>query len=110
MKMRRDDRLCVNDRIQLSWTDEQGAACQVLAEIVDISDNGMKIELAERIPVRTHIVFRANASGLQGSGTVRYCIAHKLRYWAGVEFLGGLKPKPKLKPPGAAKGSFLERP
>lgn len=85
------DRFPVAAKVHISWTNDQGAACFTTGQIVDISQSGAKLELNDRVPVRTFVTFQSQELGLHGTASVRYCITHKLKYRAGVEFSGGLR-------------------
>ncbi|MCC6366182.1 MAG: PilZ domain-containing protein [Bryobacterales bacterium] len=90
---RRHDRSPVDGKVQLEWTGPDGTHCSVMAKCVDVSETGMKLSVRDRIAPRTVVNFRAAALGLHGSGSVRYCMSHKLEYRVGIEFTGGLTSK-----------------
>jgi len=58
---------------------------------VEVSAAGLKLEVEKRISPGTRVTFRIDGIQLHGSGSVRYCIRHKLDYRVGVEFSGGLR-------------------
>lgn len=59
--------------------------------IVDVSEDGMRIEVQSRVEERTYASFRADGLQLHGSGSVRRCVPKGLKYYIGVEFLGSLR-------------------
>lgn len=87
---RRHDRSPVDGKVQLEWTTQDGTHCSVMGKCVDVSETGMKLSVRDRIAPRTVINFRAAGLGLHGSGSVRYCMSHKMEYRVGIEFTGGL--------------------
>ncbi|MBI3679625.1 MAG: PilZ domain-containing protein [Acidobacteria bacterium] len=91
MPPRRQSRVPIGGKLQLVWTDEQGQSYVHRGTCVDASETGMRIELKERIPVGTRVSFQAGAADIHGSGSVRNCVPHKLNYYVGIEFTGGLK-------------------
>jgi hypothetical protein len=84
LKNRREhERLTYSDPVRISWEDEQGLAH---AKCVDVSEDGIRIEVRGSVPVRTRLLFRADLYNFDGSATVRI-IAWRLqvRSWAEPE-------------------------
>jgi len=93
--LRRNPRSQVAAPVQLSWTDRNGNERLVSARVVDISENGMRVESPEPMVPGAYVNFRAERLKLQGSASVRSCKKHGTKYLAGLEFGGGLKWRPK---------------
>jgi len=95
--LRRHPRAEIAAPIQLSWTDHNGQERLVSGRILDIPENGMRVESPEPVVPRAYVNFRAERLNLQGSASVRSCKKQGTKYLAGLEFSGGLKWKPKQK-------------
>ena len=95
--LRRHPRSVVAAPVQLSWTDGNGHERLVTARVVDISENGMRVESPEALVPGVYVNFRAERLHLLGSASVRSCKKQGTKYLAGLEFSGGLKWKPKQK-------------
>lgn len=65
------------------------------AQILDVSESGMRVELREALARQAYVSLRADQIGLQGSASVRSCVKKGNKFIAGLEFSGGLKWKPK---------------
>ena len=75
--------------LRILWEDTEGRERVSKATIVNASENGVKLRLDERIPVRSSVVCNDVALGIVGRGSVRYCIFSKGKYDIGLEFQGG---------------------
>lgn len=94
--MRGSARFPIKAKVQFAWTDTDGAERSCLGECCDISETGMSVASSEQIPSRAYVRFRAQAIRLEGSGSVRYCVRHKLKSESeSVEFSGVLAWKPE---------------
>ena len=81
---RHHERLAYNGPVRISWEDEQGLVRYAHAKCLDVSEDGLRIEVAESIPVRSRLLFRADRINLSGTATVR-SIA-----WRGCKYILGL--------------------
>ncbi len=54
------------------------------AKCLDISEDGLRIQVSEPVPVRTRLLFRADLINFGGSATVR-CVS-----WRGCKYILGL--------------------
>jgi PilZ domain len=90
LEKRRYDRYSISASLQIGWDTESGEARFSQAKCLDVSDQGMRLETPQPIPVRSLIMIRANTRGLRipGQGSVRYCIRSGQGYRVGVEFGG----------------------
>jgi len=86
---RRHERILVDSRVELSWTNEAGAPCYTRGKVVDASESGIRVEVGERIPLRTRLQIKAPSLGIHGTGSVRFCRSKAMGYQIGLEFLGG---------------------
>jgi len=68
----------------ISWEDERGLTRYAQAKCVDVSKEGLRIELSEPIPVRSRLLLRANLIDVGGSATVRHTA------WRGCKYTLGL--------------------
>jgi hypothetical protein len=67
------------------------------AQILDVSESGMRVELREALARQSYVSLRADQIGLQGSASIRSCVKKGGKFFVGLEFSGGLKWKPKEK-------------
>lgn len=58
--------------------------CEVAC--LDLSDQGMRLETPEAIPLRSVIRVRGNSPPLEATGSVRYCRARGLKFILGIQF------------------------
>jgi hypothetical protein len=86
---RRHVRHPANGLIRLLWEDSNGRERVSNATIVNVSTNGVKLRLDEKIPVRSYISCNDAVLGIAGRGSVRYCIFSKGKYEVGLEFGDG---------------------
>jgi len=70
--------------IRISWENEEGLVRYAHAKCLDVSEDGLRIEVAESIPVRTRLLFRADQINFSGSATVRSVA------WRGCKYILGL--------------------
>jgi PilZ domain len=69
---------------RISWEDEQGLTRFAHAKCIDISAEGLRIEVPEPIPVRARLSLRADRINLSGSATVRNITWRGCKYILGV--------------------------
>jgi hypothetical protein len=93
--LRRHPRSSISGQVQLSWTDRIGEQKFAYAQILDVSESGMRVELREALARQAYVSLRADRIGLQGSASVRSCVKKGNKFIVGLEFSGGLKWKPK---------------
>ena len=93
--LRRHNRTSVTAPVALNWTDGRGAEKFITAQIIDVSESGMRIQTREALTRQTYVTLRADQIGLHGRASVRTCAKQGTKYVVGLEFAGGLKWKPK---------------
>ncbi len=69
---------------RISWEDDHGLTRFAHAKCIDVSEEGLQIEMSESIPARSQISFRIDRINLSGSATVR-----NVR-WRGCKYILGL--------------------
>src|SRR5882724_2507478 len=72
--------------VRILWEDEQGRERMSNAMIVNVSANGMKLRVDEKIPVRSYVTCNEAVLGVAGRASVRYCVFSKGKYEIGLEF------------------------
>jgi len=84
-KNRRDrERLPISGPIRISWEDENGLVRYAHAKCLDMSTDGLRIEVAEPVAVRTRLLFRADIGNFGGSATVRSIAWRGCKYTLGM--------------------------
>jgi hypothetical protein len=86
--------------VRLAWDDRTGYRKTVKAELRDFSEGGLRLSVAEEIPVGTYVFIDYSALAISASASVRYCRRTALKFAIGVEFTGGFR----LKVPGPEPG------
>ena len=81
---RQHERLLYGGPIRISWEDDQGLVRFAHAKCLDVSADGLRIEVAEPIPVRSRLLLRVDRMNLSGSATVRRVT------WRGCKYILGL--------------------
>lgn len=92
--IRRHKRVLQTEPVRISWTDRFGNEKFATADIVDISETGMRIKVTEALTVATLVTLRSDRHSLHGRASVRSCVRHGAKFLVGMEFIGGLKWKP----------------
>lgn len=100
---RRDVRMLCADLVLVRWQDSDGRRREETANLEDISEHGVCLQLESRIPAGTEVEITAGGAVIRG--VVRYCRHEELGEFAGVEFASGetwpkdfYKPKHLLDP------------
>jgi hypothetical protein len=103
--LRRHEREPQRVPVQIVWKDRDGLDRVLTGRTIDVSKNGMRVEVSSRIEERTYVTLRAEALKLHGSASVRRCARYGSKFMVGLEFSGGLqwKPPEPPKPPEAGK-------
>jgi hypothetical protein len=95
--LRRHARADKSAPLQLIWKDRQGLDRFINGRIIDISESGIRVEVAEPLEKRTYVTLQSASLGLHGSASVRSCARKGMKYLVGLEFSAGLKWKPKTE-------------
>jgi hypothetical protein len=81
---RQHERLTYRGPVRISWEDDQGLIRYAQAKCLDVSEDGLRIEVAEHIPVRSRLLLHVSCINLSGSATVRSVA------WRGCKYILGL--------------------
>jgi hypothetical protein len=76
--------------VRLCWETGRGEVRYAFAKLLDISGNGMGVQVSDEIPMRSFVTVRCEALKISGTGISRYCIRRGGTYVVGLEFSGGL--------------------
>jgi hypothetical protein len=87
---RLDPRIPYSGVVFISWKTFDGHRNHVLGRAVALSERGIGIELATRIPVGSFVRVKAESLKLDGSGTVRRVVGRTLTYVLELELSGSL--------------------
>ncbi len=75
----------------MSWQDRSGQPKYSLARTIDVSKDGIAVELAEPVEIRSFVQLQCENLKLTGPAAVRNCDRRYGKYRVGLEFTGGLK-------------------
>jgi len=95
--IRRHERIPHATPIQVGWKDRFGNEKFASAEILDVSEAGMRVKVPESFAEHTLITFRSDRLALHGRASARSCVRHGANYLVGLEFVGGLNWRPVSK-------------
>jgi hypothetical protein len=87
---RRDPRIPYSGVVFISWQTFDGHRNHVLGRGVAVSERGIGIELATRLPVGSFVRVAADSLHLDGSGTVRRAVFRTSGYVLEIELSGSL--------------------
>jgi hypothetical protein len=88
---RRFHRFPYNDLVRVSWQDRLGQVKYANAKCLDVSEQGISVELVEPVELRSYVSLRSDKLKLAGTAAVRYCQRKAGKYMIGLEFSAGLK-------------------
>src|SRR5215467_10371541 len=71
--------------LRVSWLDPDGKMKMTRTRALNVSENGIAIELPEAAMPQSMVRFQSDKFKVQGSGTVRHC------YRVGTKFVVGLE-------------------
>jgi hypothetical protein len=89
-ELRRDPPIPYSGVVFLSWKTFDGHRNHVLGRALAVSERGIGIELAARIPVGSFVRVKADSLNLDGSGTVRRVARQTVGYVLELELSGSL--------------------
>lgn len=89
--IRRHQRIPYLGRVRISWEDAHGLSKYAVARCLDVSEDGMRIEVSEPIPVRCRISLHADQINLAGSATVKHVARHGSKCILGLELSQALR-------------------
>lgn len=85
---RREFRTAGKGQVQLDWPDAVRGRQVVSARVIDISESGMKVALANPISRGTYVQVKCKEYRLAGMAGVKHCSREKFGYQVGLEFSG----------------------
>jgi hypothetical protein len=83
----REKRYPVNFAVHLTWQENQGATRRVAGRCLDLSAEGMRIELRDHLAAGATVLLESSEFGRMGHALVRYCRREKMQYRAGLRFV-----------------------
>jgi len=83
---RRKQRQRFDCPLEVSWKDSQGNSRTIMAQAIDVSNSGIRVEASEPIEMHTEVYVRAERYGLTGSTALRHCSRRGSKYVLGLEF------------------------
>lgn len=83
--LRRHPRLPYLGRVRISWEDTHGTPKYALANCMEISEGGVRIETPEPIPVYARVSLRVEQINLVGSAAVKHIARRGSKYVLGLE-------------------------
>jgi len=86
---RRSARHAAHGNLHVLWADEFGHERISGAQLMNVSPDGIQLQLTDRLPVRADVCCNAPNLGIAGRGSVRYCNPSKGKYLVGLEFGNG---------------------
>ena len=89
--IRRHDRVSLPGLIHISWEDALGVSKQTQVKCLDISKEGLRVEIPEPIRVGARVSLRADWINLHGSGTVKHLARRGNKYILGVNLSQALR-------------------
>jgi hypothetical protein len=92
--LRRHERVLQGAPVQVSWKDPLGNEKFANAEILDVSEAGIRVKVPESLAEHTLVTLRSERLALHGRASVRSCDRQGAKYLVGLEFIGGLSWKP----------------
>ncbi len=94
--LRRQDRRPCEHKITVTWRDARGDNKFAIAQALDISKSGIRLQMPEAPPLHTYVMLRAAKLRLLGNASVRHCVRMAAsKYAVGAEFTAGLEWTPE---------------
>lgn len=78
--------LC-SDIVNVRWTDKLGQDCCAVANLEDISNSGVCLQMDTPLPIDTTLTISHPKAEFEGN--VRYCFFREIGYFLGVQFSPG---------------------
>jgi c-di-GMP-related signal transduction protein len=86
---RRNARHAGSGTLHIEWQDGAGQKRVSKAKLLNVSVSGLRLQLAERIPIHACVSCDEPKLGICGTGLVRYCSPEEGAFVAGLEFKNG---------------------
>jgi len=93
--LRRETREVCTPAVKIMWCDAFGADKFANATALDVSAQGMRLKVPEALRVQSSVTLRSEKLSLQGQASVRHCSRFGTSYTVGLEFVRGVRWKPK---------------
>jgi hypothetical protein len=84
-EIRRHPRIPFFGRVRISWVDSQGCSRYMMGKCLDVSEEGIRVEVPEPIPARTNVMIRAEQINLTSPAVVKHVERQGLSYFLGLE-------------------------
>jgi hypothetical protein len=94
-EIRRHERVPQSAPVQVSWQDRFGNEKFANAEILDVSEAGMRVKVSESLMAQTFVSLRSDSLALHGRAFAKSSVRQGAKYLVGLEFVGGLNWKPR---------------
>jgi len=82
----REERFKVSFSVTLLWQERSGAVSRLNGRCVDLSPEGISVELKDRLNVGTPVQVESREFGRMGHATVRFCRRDQMRFLLGFRF------------------------
>jgi PilZ domain len=89
--IRRHRRIPHSSPVRISWQGSNGQPQYTRGKCLDVSEDGLRIESLESIPVRTPVSLNADQLKTSGSATVKHVARSGVKYVLGVELSQALR-------------------
>lgn len=86
---RRQVRHAISGTLRISWRDGAGRKKVSDAELINVSVGGLRVKVAENVPVDSIVSCDEPKQGICGTGSVRYSNSFQGKYVLGIEFKNG---------------------
>jgi hypothetical protein len=83
--LRRNKRTAYSGAIEVSWVESNGEPRFVRGRCLDLSEDGLRMELPIALPVRTVVTLRFDRIHLAGTASVRYMRRAGMKFVLGFE-------------------------
>ena len=92
---RKSERVELSEPGTVSWQTPDGDTVGERVLLVNLSDNGVLIEMTRQLELRQIVQLKIPSWQIDGSASVRYCRQKGLKYRIGLELFYPLEAKPK---------------
>jgi hypothetical protein len=82
----REGRFQVSFSVTLTWQEKTGGVSRLNGRCVDLSPEGISVELKDRLDVGTPVQVESREFGRMGHATVRFCRRDRMRFLLGLRF------------------------
>jgi hypothetical protein len=91
---RKRERTLSDALVKVKWAGASGETRFASGKVLDCSELGVCIEIAEPIKIHSYVTLDApelNMAGWAGWGSVRYCLSRRTKYVIGLELRAGTR-------------------